>query len=346
LVYSVIFPEPFYASPHSREAWRNLFLASATFTALNLVLLCFFRDVPTGVAKSESYLRVLQRTVLNIFEPRLLMWIVIMSGFWLMMFQLWDLQPNFITDWVDSSAAVKQLQWLPTPIYNLIVAQTPGGPMLYQQAILSLNALFIILGVVAMSWVTRRMRTLDSMQIGMFMAIGGILVAGLTRNVWWVILGILFFSLGEMLTGPKTSEYLGLIAPKDKKGMYLGYVNIPVGVGVYVGSKLAGYVYGHYGEKATLALKYIAEHFQSHGNIKWTGSVKELETITGFTRTEAMDALVRLTGLDPASATALLWQTYHPQLYIWIPFGVIGLLSAIGLIVFTRKARKWQDMNA
>jgi len=346
LVYSVIFPEPFYASPHSREAWRNLFLASAAFTALNLVLLCFFRDVPTGVAKSESYLRVLQRTVFNIFEPRLLMWIVIMSGFWLMMFQLWDLQPNFITDWVDSSAAVKQLQWLPTPIYNLIVAQTPGGPMLYQQAILSLNALFIILGVVAMSWVTRRMRTLDSMQIGMFMAIGGILVAGLTRNVWWVIFGILFFSLGEMLTGPKTSEYLGLIAPKDKKGMYLGYVNIPVGVGVYVGSKLAGYVYGHYGEKATLALKYIAEHFQSHGNIKWTGSVKELETITGFTRTEAMDALVRLTGLDPASATALLWQTYHPQLYIWIPFGVIGLLSAIGLIVFTRKARKWQDMNA
>jgi hypothetical protein len=31
-----------------------------------------------------------------------------------------------------------------------------------------------------------------------------------------------------------------LIAPPGKKGLYLGYVNIPVGIGVYIGSKLAG----------------------------------------------------------------------------------------------------------
>ena len=60
-------------------------------------------------------------------------------------------------------------------------------------------------------------------------------------------------------TRQQISEVAGLIAPAGKKGLYLGYVNIPTGIGVYFGSKIAGKVYGDYGEKATLALRYLAE---------------------------------------------------------------------------------------
>jgi hypothetical protein len=52
----------------------------------------------------------------------------------------------------------------------------------------------------------------------------------------------------EMMTGPKKGEYLALIAPPGNKGLYLGYVNIPVRVGVFLGSWIAGLVYGRYGE--------------------------------------------------------------------------------------------------
>ena len=38
-----------------------------------------------------------------------------------------------------------------------------------------------------------------------------------------------------MLTGPKKLEYFALIAPPGKKALYLGYVNIPVGIGAAVG---------------------------------------------------------------------------------------------------------------
>ena len=53
-----------------------------------------------------------------------------------------------------------------------------------------------------------------------------------------LLLGIAGFSMGEMLTGPKKSEYLGLISPPGKKGLYLGYVNIPVGIGGLVQEEL------------------------------------------------------------------------------------------------------------
>ena len=233
LSLSVLLPGTFHAAVNSPEAWRNLFLASAIFTVFNVLMLFAVNDVPSGASKTESVMQVFRRTIRGLFEPRLLWWLGIMSCFWLMMYQLWDLQPNFIADWVDSGGMADGLRWLPNVVYCALVEPTPRGPMIPQQVLLSANSLFIILGVIGVAWLTRRMRTLTAMLFGMMFATVGVLVAGWTTNAWILVLGILFFSLGEMATGPKKSEYLALIAPPGKKGLYLGYVNIPVGVGVY-----------------------------------------------------------------------------------------------------------------
>jgi dipeptide/tripeptide permease len=346
LTLSGVLPGFLHAEANSKEAWRNLFLASAAFTSLNLLLLLTFKDVPSGASKTESLWAVLKRTVLNIFEPRLLAFIIIMSGFWLMMYQLWDLQPNFIADWVDSRPMAASLTWLPDPVYRALVEQTPRGPMIPQQVLLSANSLFIIIGVIGAAWLTRRMRALEAMLIGVGMATVGVLVAGWTTSAYVLVLGILFFSLGEMMTGPKKNEYLALIAPPGRKGLYLGYVNIPVGVGVYLGSTLAGYVYGHYGEKAVLALKYIAEKTPFGQGRQWNGDVSTLEAVLGIKRTEAMVKLQEITGLDPVAATRALWDTYHPNAKVWIPFAVIGVVSGLALWVFGRMAKRWSDMDA
>ena len=335
----------FGASTNSPEAWRNLFLASAGFTSINLLLLLVFQDVPSGASKTEKLGQVLWRTLTNIVEPRLLSFIAIMSCFWLMMYQLWDLQPNFIADWVDSAPMAQALSSLPEGLRKMFVEVTPRGPMIPQQVLLSFNSFFIILGVVGVAWLTRRMRTLSAMLIGMCMATVGVLVAGWTQNAWLLVLGILCFSLGEMMTGPKKSEYLGLIAPPGKKGLYLGYVNIPVGIGVFLGSWIAGLVYGRFGEKATLALRYLAEQTPFGAAKTWNGDVASLESTLGVKRTEAMAKLQEITGLDAVAATQRLWETYHPH-YVWIPFALIGVLAAVALWIFGRMARKWQDMDA
>ena len=113
LTLSAVLPGPLQVTANSKEAWRNLFLASALFSSFNLVLLLTFTDVPSGASKTESTLHVLKRTITNIVEPRLLAWMAIMSCFWLMMYQLWDLQPNFIADWVNSGPLAAKLGWLP-----------------------------------------------------------------------------------------------------------------------------------------------------------------------------------------------------------------------------------------
>ncbi|MFO0838544.1 MAG: MFS transporter [Phycisphaerae bacterium] len=328
-----------------KDAWRNLLLCAAGFAALNFLLLFTFRDVPSGANKTDSMLMVLWNTIRNIAEIRLIIWLIIMSGFWLMMYQLWDLQPNFIADWVDSAPLAAALAWLPERLYATIVQQTDRGPQVQQQILLNFNAAFIILLMIPTAWLTRKMRTLSAMLIGMIVASGGVLVAGWTMSVWVLVLGVLMFSLGEMTTGPKKNEYLGLIAPPGKKGLYLGYVNIPVGVGVYCGSLIAGHVYEQYGEKANLALKYLLQHTSLGAGKIWDGDAKSLVKLMGIPRTDAFGTLLRTLDLDATQATQLLWNTYNPH-YVWIPFAAIGVVCAVALAIFGQMAKRWKDMNA
>jgi len=328
-------------SPHSQEGWRMLFLACAGFTALNYLMLLTIPEMPSGASKTQNPLQVFWHTIVHVIEPRLFVWLIIMSCFWMMMYQLWDLQPQFIEDWVNSASVAAHMpfeSW--TEVGDWGIVRVP------QQVLISLNALMIVLFVIPVSWMVRKMRTLSSMFFGMIMATGGVLVAGLTGNGWILLAGVVCFSLGEMLTGPKKSEYLGLIAPPGKKGLYLGYVNIPVGVGVFVGSYIAGFSYGHFGEKAVLSLRYLMERTPFGQGKIWDGSIAALEAASGLTRSDAFAKLQEVLGMNGTEVTRILWDTYHPQYYVWIPFASVGIVAAIALYVFGQLAKRWSDMNA
>ena len=295
--------------PHSLQGWQTLFYACAAFTAVNLLLLLTFKDVPSGASKTESPWQVLKRTIVNIWEVRLITWLLIMSCFWLMMYQLWDLHPNFITDWVDSSEVARYAPEIWQEHGDRGLMQVP------QQILLNLNAGLIILLMVPLSWASRHMRTLSAMLVGMSVATCGVLVAGLTSNAWFLLLGIVFFSLGEMWTGPKKNEYLGLIAPAGKKGLYLGYVNIPVGIGLFFGSLLGGWLYDHWGEKATLALKELAHQPALIGraaqSIDWSDSLDRIPELLGIERKQAFVFAQQQLGQDAAATTDTLRRHYR-----------------------------------
>ncbi len=221
------------------------------------------------------------------WQLRLPAWLLIMSCFWLMMYQLWDLHPNFITDWVDSSMVAAHV-----PFDTWWEWGDRGMIQVPQQILLNLNAALIILLMVPMSWVSGKMRTLSAMMVGMSVATIGVLVAGWTMSGWIFLAGVVFFSLGEMWTGPKKNEYLGLIAPPGKKGLYLGYVNIPIGIGVGIGSYFGGWLYDSYGEKATLALKELAARpalvARAAQSADWSDALDKLPELLGIEREQAL----------------------------------------------------------
>jgi len=294
-------------------SWPTVFFGCAAIVSLNFLMLLTYPVIEAGGKQVGGVLKTAWITFSNLFNLRLIVFILIMSGFWLMFMQLFDLLPNFIVDWVDSTALVKGLH-LPA----MFLTQTPRGPMVSQEWMINLDAGLIVLLVVWVSHLVSRMRRVHSIFIGIAIASAGLLLAGFTMSGVACLAGIACFALGEMLSSPKMNDYLGVIAPEGKKGLYMGYANMPTAIGWYFGSKLAGNLYGEHGEKAGLALRYLEQH----------GGVP-----AGVDRTNAMEALQRTASLDPGAATTLLWHTYQP-FQVWYPFVAVGVASAVGIFLY------------
>ena len=302
-------------------SWPTVFYGCAVIVSLNFAMLLTYPDVAAGGEQRGGVWRVAAITFRNLVQPRLAAFILIMSGFWLMFMQLFDMLPNFIVDWVDSSPIVRALH-LPA----LFTSQTPRGTMIAQEWMINANAFLIILCVVWVSHLVAKMRRVHSILLGIAIASLGLLAAGFTMSGLACILGILCFSVGEMLSSPKMNDYLGVIAPDGEKGLYMGYANMPTAIGWAYGSILGGQIYDSMGDKANLALRYLKEH----GGLE-----------AGVERTAAMEKLQQALHLDAGAATRLLWATYHPW-RLWIPFAAIGVASSIGIAIYGRWVRRYE----
>ncbi len=308
-------------------SWPMVFYGCAALVSLNLFWLLTYKNVDSGMDKTGGFREVLKITISGILNYRLILFILITSVFWATYTQLFDMLPNFIVDWTDSSSLAAHL-----PTFMLARDQS-RGPQIAQEWVINLNPLLIILFVAPLSWfVNRRMRRLSSILTGVLIASAGVFFVGSSMSILTCLAGIACFSVGEMLSSPKMNEYLGVIAPEDKKALFMGYANIPFAIGWGYGSFAAGNIYGASGEKATLALRYMTEFLH-------------LDKLPA--RPEAFAYLSKFLGKTPAETTGLLWATYHPS-QVWIPFAVAGILSAAALAVFNYFARRynWSDTNA
>ena len=306
-------------------SWPAVFYGCAVLVSFNLLWLLSYRRVDSGADRTTNVWHVVATTARHLMNGRLLAFMLIASIFWAVLMQLWDMLPNFIVDWVDSSSLAQHLPGF------MLSHDLTRGPQIAQEWVINFNPFLIILFVAPLSWlVNKKMRRLTSMFWGFVIAGLGVYAAGSSRSIYICLAGIACFSVGEMLCSPKMNEYLGVIAPADKKALYMGYANIPIALGWGYGSFIGGQIYERAGEKAGLALRYLSEVLQ----------VQELPP-----RTQAFTRLTEIMGQSPAAVTQLLWEKYDPS-RVWMPFAIAGLLAAVALFVFNHFARKWQDINA
>ena len=306
-------------------SWPTVFYGCAALVSLNLLPLLSYREVDTGADKSTGVWQVAATTARELLNSRLIAFILIVSVFWAVLMQLWDMLPNFIVDWVDSAALARHLPQF------MLSRDLSRGPQIAQEWVINFNPFLIILCVAPLSWyVNKRMRRLTSMIFGFVLASLGVYAAGSTMTIYTCLAGIACFSLGEMMCSPKMYEYLGVIAPADKKALYMGYANIPLAIGWGYGSFIGGQIYARAGEKAGLALRYMAE-------------VLHVQALPD--RPQAFARLTAMLGESPAEVTRLLWEKYDPS-SVWTPFAIAGILAAIALFVFNHLAKGWKDVNA
>jgi len=321
---------PMAAAVLRREIdWTRVFYFAAIVTAINfLPAFLLYRepekDAPKeGSLESKGPFGVFFSSITTIFKDlRLVVFLGIFSCFWLMFMQLWDLLPNFIDEWVNTSDVAPAFAWFSK---GWVLANGQTKP----EMIINIDAIAIILLVIPISWALGRISKVAAMIIGMVISLVGFVAAGATSIGWFCCLMVFVFSIGEMACSPTFSAYVGLIAPKDKKALYMGYSNIPFAIGWAAGGFMGNLIYEAVGNKTKLAREFMVNTLGMDPSVVLDHAKLPKEQVMDTMAA----ALHNGAGGTVQEATRILWDLHHPYM-VWYYLGAIGLAGTIGMILF------------
>ena len=305
--------------------WKIVFIMAASAIFVNLIIVTFFYKEPYREKSGDSLMESIKKSFINIWtalkDVKLLVFLIIMVGFWTMFNQLFYTLPNFIDQWVDTKV-----------IYNALASISPGlaaavgtsKGTIAPEMMVNLDAGAIILFQILISSLVMRLRPVNAIITGILVNSIGIGLAFSQHNGLYVVVGIFIFAIGEMASSPKFTEYIGKIAPKNKEALYMGTSFLPVAAGNFITGFLSGDVYQAWSDKVTLLHKEVAARGLSIPEIS-----------ANFTQNDYIKRASELMGMNEDQLTQYLWDTYHPE-KIWMLFSAIGVATIIGLFLYDK----------
>ncbi|MBS9767871.1 MAG: MFS transporter [Flavobacteriaceae bacterium] len=309
-------------------SYTTIFYISAGIIALNFLLLPFYKE-PERNTNKETLGQTIKTVASNIVkvctDSKFVIFLLIVAGFWTMYYQLFFTLPVFIAQWVDT-AVVYDFFHTYMPFFSENYGKANG--QMEAEFITNFDAMFIILFQIVVSSIVMRIKPLKTMIIGFFVCSIGMALTLITQNVVFTISAILIFAVGEMTGSPKITEYIGRIAPKDKKALYMGYSFIPVFLGNIFAGYISGNVYQTMSDKTVFVKELVAEKgFTISNSLSQNAYFEEVATKMQMT---------------PNELTNYLWNTHHPNNIWYVLFG-IGVFAVVSLFLYDRFLMKNVD---
>jgi len=308
-----------------------IFYISAGIISLNFILLLFYKE-PERKQTTETIGQSISKVFVNIFEVlrdvKFVIFLLIVAGFWTMYNQLFFTLPVFIMQWVDTSSLYDFFhQYLPffSEHYG-----TKTGQM-QAEFITNFDALYIIIFQVIISSIVMKWRALQSMMAGFLVCAIGMALTLTTQNVMFTLVAIYIFAIGEMAGSPKITEYIGRIAPPDKKALYMGYSFIPVFLGNVFAGFISGNVYQAMSDKTIFIKQEVA--------------AQNINIEAGLSQNEYFEQAASSMKMTASELTNHLWEKYNPS-SIWIVILIIGLAAVVSLFFYDANLRKQEKQKA
>ncbi|MBU4254949.1 MAG: MFS transporter [Acidobacteria bacterium] len=227
------FLAPFFIMWIRRFDWRYIFFTSAVWCFLMLLPAAFLYKDPGAAQKSKSFKQIFSEVLLVLRDSRFMLMILVYSCFWILYFQMFGSVLWYLRDFIYRAPIDRFLSKI--PVLNNFKFDA--------EFVTIINAGTIVLLVVLISRITKNLKAFPVMAAGITIGACGFVILALTQSAWLFVLGIAVFSLGEMTAHPKYYSYVGLIAPKDKVAVYMGYAFLYGVFGSLFGSNLGAIMY-------------------------------------------------------------------------------------------------------
>jgi len=316
---------PYLGSELREKSWDLVFIMSSGAILLNLILcLIFYKEPGREISNTESIGKTIKNSFKNILfalsDLRFTLFLVILTGAWIVYWQYFYSLPVFIDQWSETSL-----------LYNYLLEHVPGiarsvgtsSGIINAEKLITLDAFFIVALQLLISTLVKKFRPLIAMIGGMVVNTIGLYLAFSTRDPFLLVFSILIFGIGEMSYSPKILEYIGSIAPKDKAALYMGTQFVPIALGNFIGGFISGGLYERLADKKTILSNYLLSEKGISGDISF-------------------DQYLDISGLKGNELNELLWNFSHPEKFGLILL-VMGIITAFMLATynfFMRRAEK------
>jgi POT family proton-dependent oligopeptide transporter len=153
------------------------------------------------------------------------MWfLVIFTGYWIVYWQQYTSLPGFLHTYVDSHARV--------------------------QLILITDALIVVCLTFLVNYFARKILPFHAVILGTVVSSLSWVVLAFWPTVTGAVVSIAVLAIGEIIQQPPYYAYISRLAPPGQQGTYMGFAFLPLGIGSLVGGWFGGAMMHHFGEVA------------------------------------------------------------------------------------------------
>lgn len=213
----------------------NYYSAALSLVAL-ITVFFFYRTASKSDEEGKSFGEVWNAFVKVVTNVRLVMLIIIITGFWIIQQQMYATMPKYVLRLVGEGASP---EWIS-----------------------NVNPFVVVISVVFITQLMRRAKAVTSMAVGMFimpfsavaMASGSVIQQSIGNSISFfglftahpitvmMISGIVLQGLAECFISPRYFEFFSLQAPKGEEGLYLGFGHLHSFLASLLGFGLSGYL--------------------------------------------------------------------------------------------------------
>jgi len=153
------------------------------------------------------------------------MWfLVIFTGYWIVYWQQYTSLPGFLHTYVDPNARV--------------------------QLILFTDAAIVVCLTFVVNYFARKIPPFHAIILGTVISSMSWLVLSFWPTVAGAVVSIAVLAIGEIIQQPPYYAYISRLAPPGQQGTYMGFAFLPLGIGSLVGGWFGGTMMHHFGEVA------------------------------------------------------------------------------------------------
>ena len=212
----------------------NFYAAVMTFIAL-VVVYIFYKNVNSD-GEGRSFGEVWKSFVKVVTNVRLLLLIVIVSGFWIIQHQLYATMPKYVLRTVGEHASP---EWIAN-VNPFVVMTTVVFITNLMRKVKAVNSMIVGMFLMPLSAMLMASSHLLEMFTGQSVSFFGLFTAHPITIM--LIAGIVVQALAECFISPRYLEYFSLMAPKGEEGLYLGFSHLHSFLSSLLGFGISGYL--------------------------------------------------------------------------------------------------------